>query len=123
MVQPICNTTCCEYENGKPICFNKLNFTDYNEIKVFPPWEVALRWTFVAPIVILGVLGNLTVIAILLKNRLLMKTNVNDFIFNMAVSDLILAVAGPVPFTIRCTHQFWVLGELWCHLDGLIQGM
>ena len=122
MSEPACNLTCCQYEDGKEFCFDQYNFTDFNEIKVYPVWEVAIRWIITLPIVVVGFFGNLTVIVILLKNRILLRTDINIFILNMAVSDLILAIAGPIPFTIRCTHQFWVLGKVWCHLDGFVQG-
>ncbi|KAF2364334.1 G protein-coupled receptor rhodopsin-like [Trinorchestia longiramus] len=39
----------------------------------------------------------------------------------MSVADLILAVSGPIPFTIRDTNAFWVLSPAWCHLEGYVQ--
>lgn len=123
-----CNETCCSYEvdecgTYETICFSDYNFTDFQELKKTPQWEEAVRWTYVALVVVLGVFGNLAIISILFTNRLLMRTSVNYFILNMAISDLILASAGPITFTIRDTNQFWVLGEQWCHFDGFLQGL
>ena len=116
-----CNLTCCKYSEDDIICFSELNFTDANNITTWASWELAVRWTFTSLVVLVAVLGNLTIIIILAKNRLLLRTSVNHFILNMSVADLILALTGPIPFTIRDTSMFWTLGELWCHLEGYIQ--
>lgn len=118
-----CNLTCCKYSDSEDdtICFSDLNFTEYNNLTTWAPWELAVRWTFASLIMLVAVLGNLTIIIILAKNRLLLRTSVNHFILSMSVADLILALTGPIPFTVRDTSMFWPLGEAWCYLEGYIQ--
>lgn len=117
-----CNLTCCEYEPGLQVCSINYNFSDFYNITEVPQYEMIIRWSFTVPVFLLGVIGNLTIIHILLRNTLLLRTSVNNFILNMSVADLILACCGPIPFTIRDANSFWVLGEAWCHLEGYIQG-
>lgn len=116
-----CNLTCCKYSEDEIICFSEINYTDVNSLRTWPPWELAVRWIFASLVMLVAVLGNLTIIIILARNRLLLRTSVNHFILNMSVADLILALTGPIPFTIRDTSLFWPLGEVWCHLEGYIQ--
>lgn len=116
-----CNETCCQMSSGNVMCFNEYNFTDRANITYPETWELALRWTYAPLIMLVAVLGNLAIIIILAKNRLLLRTSVNYFILNMSVADLITGLAGPIPFTIRDTAYFWVFGEAWCHLEGYIQ--
>ncbi|XP_042215411.1 substance-K receptor-like isoform X2 [Homarus americanus] len=116
-----CNETCCSYINqgNKTFCFSDMDFP--RNLTDTPGWELGIRWTFVTLIVSVAVMGNLSVIIILMKNRLLLRTSVNHFILNMSVADLITAIAGPIPFTVRDTSNFWPLGEAWCYLEGFIQ--
>lgn len=117
----VCNDTCCQMSSGNVMCFNDYNFTDSANITYPETWEMVVRWTYTSVVLLVAVLGNLAIIVILAKNRLLLRTSVNYFILNMSVADLITALAGPIPFTIRDTAYFWVLGETWCYLDGYIQ--
>lgn len=117
----VCNDTCCQMSSGNVLCFNDYNFTDRENITSPETWELVIRWIYASLVMTVAVLGNLTIIIILAKNSLLRLTSVNNFILNMSVADLITALAGPIPFTIRDTAYFWVLGEAWCYLDGYIQ--
>ena len=116
-----CNDSCCQMSSGNVVCFGDYNFTDRVNITYPEQWELALRWTYTSIIMLLGVIGNLTIIIILAKNRILLRHSINCFILNMSVADLITVLAGPIPFTIRDTAFFWVLGKTWCHLEGYIQ--
>ncbi|XP_045608893.2 neuropeptide Y receptor type 2 isoform X1 [Procambarus clarkii] len=116
----ICDPNCCTSSNNVTICFINYNFTDRVNITKLASWDLGVRWTYAILVMLVAFLGNLSVIIILLKNRLLLRTSVNHFILNMSVADLLLALAGPIPFTIRDTSYFWVLGEVWCHLEGYI---
>lgn len=118
-----CNITCCQYEDPDGIiCFINYNFSDYYNVTEKPEVEMIARWTYAVLVFIAGIIGNIVVIHILLANRLLLRTTVNIFILNMSIADLILAVCGSIPFTIGDTELFWVLGEVWCHLEGFSQG-
>ena len=116
-----CNSSCCQMSSGNVVCFGDYNFTDRANITYPEQWEMGVRWTFTALVMLVGVLGNLAIIIILAKNRLLLRHSINCFILSMSVADLITALAGPIPFTIRDTAYFWVLGGVWCHLEGYVQ--
>ncbi|CAL4059376.1 unnamed protein product [Meganyctiphanes norvegica] len=116
-----CNDTCCTSSKNFTFCFIDHNFTEKYNFREQADWEVGARWGISIPLALLGFCGNFITIFLLLRNRLLMRSSVNHFILNMAVADLILSLAGPIPTTIRFLNQFWVLGEVWCHMDGFIQ--
>ncbi|XP_045608896.2 neuropeptide Y receptor type 2 [Procambarus clarkii] len=116
-----CNVSCCQYSTNNVICFGDFNYTDKHNLTHLASWDLGVRWTYAILVMLVALLGNLSVIIILLKNRLLLRTSVNHFILNMSVADLIMAVTGPIPFTIRDISSFWPLGEVWCHLEGYIQ--
>lgn len=116
-----CNASCCQMSSGNVVCFGDYNFTDRKNITYPEDWEMALRWTYAPLVTLVAVIGNLAIIIILAKNRLLLRHSINCFILNMSVADLITAIAGPIPFTIRDTAYFWVLGETWCHMEGFVQ--
>nr|XP_053643501.1 substance-K receptor-like [Cherax quadricarinatus]XP_053643502.1 substance-K receptor-like [Cherax quadricarinatus] len=116
-----CNESCCKYSNSNIICFGDYNYTDRLNLTYIESWELGVRWTYAILVMLVALLGNLTIIIILLKNRLLLRTSVNHFILNMSIADLILAITGPVPFTVYNTSDFWPLGRVWCHLEGYIQ--
>ncbi|XP_071527474.1 LOW QUALITY PROTEIN: uncharacterized protein [Panulirus ornatus] len=116
-----CNLTCCTSSINVTYCYGDKNFTDMKNLTYPETWELGVKWTFAILVTLMAVLGNVCIIIILMKNRLLLRTSVNHFILNMSVADLITGVAGPIPFTIRDTNNFWVLGETWCHLEGYIQ--
>ncbi|XP_042858338.1 substance-K receptor-like [Penaeus japonicus] len=118
-----CNDTCCSWEDGSDntFCFSDRDFPQ--ELVATPAWELGVRYGAATFLCVSGVLGNLCILVILLKNRLLLRTSVNLFILNMSVADLVTAGAGPLPYTARDTQQFWTLGKAWCHLEGCLQMM
>lgn len=116
-----CNETCCSWGDGQVMCFSDYNFTDKCNLTHTDSWELGVRWAFTVVITVLGFFGNLSIIIILFRNRLLLRTPVNRFIMNMAFADFMLSCLGPVQFTISDTHQFYILGEVWCHWEGYIQ--
>ncbi|XP_068235008.1 substance-K receptor-like isoform X2 [Palaemon carinicauda] len=116
-----CNETCCSWGEGELMCFSDYNFTEKCNLTFTGPWELGVRWAFTFVITTLGFFGNLCILLILFRNRLLLRTPVNRFIMNMALADFVLSCLGPVQFTISDTHQFYILGEAWCHLEGYIQ--
>ncbi|XP_064097011.1 substance-K receptor-like [Macrobrachium nipponense] len=118
-----CNDSCCSFGEGQVICYSDYNFTDRANLTYPEPWELGVRWTYAVLVTVVALLGNLSVILVLSRNRLLLRASVNLFILNVSCADLILALAGPVLFTIRDTNMFYVLGGTWCHLDGFIQIM
>ncbi|XP_037790442.1 substance-K receptor-like [Penaeus monodon] len=118
-----CNDTCCSWAGGSDntFCFSDRDFPE--DLATTPAWELGVRYGAATFLCVTGVLGNLCILVILLKNRLLLRTSVNLFILNMSVADLVTAAAGPLPYTARDTQQFWTLGETWCFPGGFLQMM
>lgn len=85
-------------------------------------WENGkLEIPLYSAIFFLAVVGNVSVILTLAKNRG-MRTNTNVFLLNLAVSDLILAVLC-MPFTLVGTLlRDFVFGEWMCKLVPFFQG-
>ena len=118
----LCDNKCCYDKSGNVLfCFKDHNYFDRVNVTETPTWDLALRWSYTIPVLLFGVIGNATVIILLLKNRLLLRTTVNHFILNMSIADLILSLIGPVQFTMRETNHFWPFDKLWCTLDGFLQ--
>ncbi|XP_052098877.1 neuropeptide Y receptor type 2-like [Mytilus californianus] len=69
-------------------------------------------------IFILGVSGNCLVVFVVVRKKE-MRTVINIFITNLAVSDILLCLLA-VPFTpISYYLQSWVFGEFFCHLVSM----
>lgn len=60
---------------------------------VDPPWLVVTLTTFYSLIFVAGVLGNLITCIVISRNKF-MHTATNFYLFNLAVSDLILLLSG-----------------------------
>ncbi|XP_014255525.1 cholecystokinin receptor type A-like [Cimex lectularius] len=81
-------------------------------------------WTVQIPlyavIFLLGIIGNILVILVLVRNRG-MRTVTNVFLLNLAVSDLLLGVLC-MPFTlIGSILQDFVFGPFMCRLIPFMQ--
>lgn len=70
--------------------FLKMNFSDDNPIwNRRPDWEVAVKSIAILPIMAIGLLGNLSIICLILSLKSLRKSHINLFIMNMALADLL----------------------------------
>ena len=119
---PLCDNDCCYEKDGNVFsCSIDQNYFDRVNVTEIPKWDLALRWSYTITVLFFGVIGNSTVILILLRNRLLLRATVNHFILNMSIADLILSLIGPVQFTIMSTSSFWPFGEFWCKIEGFLQ--
>ena len=110
------NCCCCPY-----FCFTDYNYTQLNNLTYYKDWEVSLKYLFSTFLCIFGSMGNATIIFILLKNKLLLRSTINHFILSMCFADFILAIIGPMQFAIKDTSTFWPFSEYWCKLDGSAQ--
>ena len=116
-----CIDNCCGCPGEDCFCFSDYNFTDVSNITEHEEWEVALKYLFSTFLAIFGVIGNFSIILILLKNKLLLRSTINHFIFTMCLADLTLAAIGPLPFAIFDTSTFWPFSEFWCKCEGLLR--
>ena len=76
------------------------------------------------PIMLFGILGNLCIITIILKNRLLRLQPTNVFLLNLAISDFLHLCINPILFLSK-QHSFaskYYLGGFTCHLTPMVTG-
>lgn len=98
-----------------------------NDLK-FPVYEMTtdqmikngVIYSAYALIVIISLIGNLMVVyAIFSKRR--MRTTVNIFIGNLAISDLMMTIFN-IPFSsARLLMDNWIFGDFMCHLAPFLQ--
>uniref|UniRef100_A0A8D0GA35 Substance-K receptor n=1 Tax=Sphenodon punctatus TaxID=8508 RepID=A0A8D0GA35_SPHPU len=96
---------------------------DDNETTVFmftlPGWQIAL-WTMVYSfVVIASIVGNVTVIWIILAHKR-MRTVTNYFIVNLALSDLLMAAFNTVFNFIYASHNVWYFGKEFCRFQNIV---
>jgi hypothetical protein len=103
--------------------YEELNYTLLNFPKDIwnarEDWEIITKTVAVLPLVIIAILGNLTVIRIVLKARLT-KNPVNLFILNMSIADLLTALIFPWIFLVSDFYQRFVLGKAICKSEGFV---
>ncbi|XP_039593598.1 substance-K receptor [Polypterus senegalus] len=92
------------------------NGTDTNKF-VQPDWQVALWAIAYAAIVIVSVIGNLTVIWIILAHRR-MRTVTNYFIVNLAFSDASMSAFNTVFNFVYAIHNDWYFGLGFCRFQN-----
>lgn len=90
------------------------------------PISVSIKTTLYilyALICLLGIIGNVMVCFVVIRNPI-MHTVTNIFIFNLALSDILLCLFA-VPFTplYLLAYKQWVFGTLLCHLLPFAQGL
>ncbi|XP_061491190.1 substance-K receptor [Rhineura floridana] len=84
-----------------------------------PGWQIALWAITYSFIVIVSVVGNGTVIWIILSHQR-MRTVTNYFIVNLAFSDLIMTALNTVFNFIYASHNVWYFGEGFCRFLNFI---
>lgn len=100
----------------------ELNFSDYGEVWLIKSWqEIFFRVSFVVPIVLLGILGNLTIIYSICKFKRFRSKPTNIFILNMAIADLLTTIVCPTAALFTHIYQFYVLGAFLCRFEGFIK--
>lgn len=77
--------------------------------------------TFV-PVLIFGLLGNYTIIRLIILNRPL-RTPTNLIIANMAMADFLTLLICPTMFLMNDFYQNYVLGMEGCKLEGFLEGV
>ena len=88
------------------------------QMYIFEPWVKAVFISLYVIIFVLGVGGNLAVLAVVLGNKH-MRTPINLYLVNLAAADLIMCFTGPL-LTPMSTYGFiwdhWVYGAALCRL-------
>nr|XP_033799138.1 substance-K receptor [Geotrypetes seraphini] len=83
-----------------------------------PAWQVALWAITYSAIVIVSVVGNVTVIWIILAHKR-MRTVTNSFIVNLAFSDVFMAIFNTIFNFIYASHNVWYFDKGFCRFHNL----
>nr|XP_060624855.1 substance-K receptor isoform X1 [Anolis sagrei ordinatus] len=99
-------------------------FADYaNQTKTTafsqPGWQIAIWAITYLSMVIVSVVGNGTVIWIILSHRR-MRTVTNYFIVNLALSDLLMTALNTVFNFIYASHNVWYFGKGFCQFINFV---
>lgn len=109
---------------GVELGFNTMdyNFSDIEPLWVRKQWpDILMRISFVAPVVLLGIIGNSTIIYSICKFKSFRSKPTNIFILSMAIADLITALVCPLAALFTDIYQFYVMGAILCRLEGSIK--
>jgi len=86
-----------------------------DQLYIFLPSVQASMITAYIIIFIVGVIGNMTVLLVVLSNSH-MRTNTNIYLVNLSAADILMCLVS-VPLTPMSTFMGrWVLGETLCKL-------
>lgn len=77
---------------------------------------------FVILVAVLGIVGNLTIIYSIVKNKKIRSKPTNAFILSMAIADLFTSMVSPTVALIRDIYQFYILGDFMCKFEGFLMG-
>lgn len=99
------------------------NNTDHDYIAeiwvIRPTWDVSLKVALIAPVFIIGVPANISLICVIVRTKSL-HTTTNLLIMNMAIADLCICTICPWLLLCRDLFQNFVLGEFGCSMDGFL---
>lgn len=119
-----CSPSANDTLTGVELGFNTMdyNFSDIEPLWVRKQWpDILMRVSFVAPVVLLGIVGNLTIIWSICKFKSFRSKPTNIFILSMAIADLITALVCPLAALFTDIYQFYVMGSALCRLEGSIK--
>lgn len=103
-----------------PDILQKLNSTKEPVRPFVPPFWVQSIWvSFFAFMLLAALIGNATVIWIILKNRT-MRTVTNYFLLNLSVADLTMVIMNAMFNFIYMLHSNWPFGTFFCALNNFI---
>ena len=104
--------------------FDDVNLTNipYMGVLHTPPiWEIAVKSTVVAIMILVALLGNSLVVYIVARDRR-MHTTTNYFLVNLAVSDLMVTLSCSWVHLVDDLTEGWVLGAFFCKFNSFSQG-
>lgn len=100
----------------------EINFSDIQELwLVKDSWNIFGRVILVAPIVLLGILGNLTIIYSMCNFKPFRTKPTNIFILNMAIADFLTTLVCPNTALFTYIYQFYILGSFICRIEGFVK--
>ncbi|XP_010223563.1 PREDICTED: substance-K receptor [Tinamus guttatus] len=82
-----------------------------------PGWQIALWAITYSLIVVASLVGNVTVIWIILAHRR-MRTATNYFIVNLALADVLMAAFNTIFNFVYASHNVWYFGEEFCRFQN-----
>lgn len=85
-----------------------------------PSNEIILKTSLLVPVVILGLIGNISLLYVIMKYNHL-RTPTNMIIGNMALADTLSLLIYPWTFLIVDFFQNFQLGEFGCKVEGWIE--
>ncbi|KAG4073963.1 hypothetical protein HA402_014168 [Bradysia odoriphaga] len=88
---------------------------------MIPEWEVAVKITTFIPIILFGILGNIMLLNVIIRNRSL-QTPTNLLLANMAVADFFVLTICSIMFLFKDFYQNFILGAIGCKMEGYVQG-
>lgn len=81
-------------------------------------WQLALWTAAYLALVLVAVIGNATVIWIILAHQR-MRTVTNYFIVNLALADLCMAAFNAAFNFVYASHNIWYFGRAFCYFQNL----
>ena len=106
-------TRITNHSNTSPRLFND-SYDDIQMIPEAPSYIVVTATIFYVMIFLVGIFGNLLVIAVVCLSTA-MKTSVNMYVINLCVADiLVLLVCMPTALAEIYTKEAWYFGPLMC---------
>lgn len=110
--------TCADTNISADLESNTTGVTTFS----MPGWQLALWAAAYLILVLVAVMGNATVIWIILAHRR-MRTVTNYFIVNLAVADLCMAAFNAVFNFVYASHNIWYFGRAFCYFQNLFPVM
>ncbi|KAJ8319145.1 hypothetical protein KUTeg_004236 [Tegillarca granosa] len=136
-------------ENTTVYSYNNLNFSNYNDSntdflyhdyngqinmnnidysmyeypkpqKSVPLWEVIIKATVTAQVMLTAILGNTLIVMVVLWNKSL-RTTTNFFIVNLAISDILVTVSCTWVHLVKDLTEGWILGVFFCKFNSFVQ--
>ena len=84
-------------------------------------WERVVKIVFYSLIISVAVVGNLMVVAMVIRNKKLWTTT-NFYIVNLAVSDLMVTLSCTWVTLVDDLSEGWILGAFFCRVNSFAQG-
>ena len=104
-----------------PEDFNPRNHAYPGDIRQRPLWEILVKVKSYFIIMTVALIGNLTVIATVVRNRRL-RTTTNVYILNLAVCDVMVTLCCTWVHLVDDLSEGWVLGAFFCKTNSFSQG-
>ncbi|XP_075167535.1 neuropeptide FF receptor 2 [Haematobia irritans] len=110
-----------EMSNPSEFDFSKWDFPEERIWLHIPESEMIIKICTFVPVLIFGLIGNFTIIRLIVMNRAL-RTPTNLIIANMAMADFLTLLICPTMFMINDFYQNYLLGSVGCKMEGFLEG-